>query len=143
MILLSLDKIPDLLKVAETFDIVPRMESIIDFARQHRVLLLRHRESGVNIDINLGMLPFEIEIVKRSQLKTIGELQIRLPSVEDLIIMKAVANRMKDKIDIQNMVQVNPNLDQKRIKKWVTQFATVLEQPELWTDLERILKNKV
>ena len=56
--------------------------------------------------------------------------------------MKAVAHRPKDALDIGNIVSVTPNLDVKRIRRWVKDFADVLEAPELLADLNRILGPK-
>lgn len=136
MILLSVDEIPHFLKVAKQEGIEPRISQAEDFARQNRVLLLRHTSSQTNIDISLGILPFEQEMVERSVVYVIDDaLNIRLPTPEDLIIMKAIAHRPKDLLDIQGLVQNHPNLDWKRIKDWVLQFADVLEKPELWDDI--------
>ena len=49
--------------------------------------------------------------------------------------MKAVAHRPKDLLDIQGIIQSNPDLDRNRVQEWVTQFATLLEMPELWEDI--------
>ena len=59
-------------------------------------------------------------------------MRIHLPTPEDLIIMKAVAHRPKDWLDIQGIIQSHPDLDRRRIREWVTQFAELLEMPELW-----------
>jgi hypothetical protein len=32
-------------------------------------------------------------------------------------------------------IEKHPNLDQARIQDWVTQFADLLETPELWDDI--------
>jgi hypothetical protein len=69
-----------------------------------------------------------------------GALSVRLPTPEDLIIMKAIAHRPKDLLDIQAVVENHPDLDVARIKSWVKQFADVLEMPSLWDDIESILK---
>jgi predicted nucleotidyltransferase len=79
--------------------------------------------------------------VERSQLINIGKISIRLPTVEDLIIMKAVAHRAKDILDIQGVVDANPNLDKQRIKYWLRQFAEALELPEIWLDVEKLLQD--
>ncbi len=42
--------------------------------------------------------------------------------------------------DIEAIIVSHPKLDQKRIKFWVEQFAEVLETPELWTDVARLLR---
>ena len=136
MILLSMDDIPRFLAIAEKEGIIPRIDQAEDFAKRSRVLLLRHERSQTSIDISLGVLPFEEEVIQRSISHTIDDtLTIRLPTPEDLIIMKAIAHRPKDLLDIQGIIQSNPGLDQKRIQGWVNQFAQLLEMPELWEDI--------
>lgn len=135
VILLSVEGLPDLVAAAEQEGLVPRLEEAEDFARRHRVLLLCHRESGVNVDISLGMLPFEVEAVERSTVHQIGELTLRLPTPEDLIVFKAVAHRPKDLLDIQALIETNPNLDRERIERWVGEFARALDMPDLWEDI--------
>lgn len=140
MILLSLDELPNLLLQAKKEGLVPRINNVEEFARRSRVVLLRHAESGIDVDISLGMLPFEVEMVERSQVYQAGALQIRLPSPEDLIVMKAIAHRPKDMLDIEAIIANQPKLDSKRIQFWVEQFAEILETPELWTDVARLLR---
>jgi predicted nucleotidyltransferase len=69
-------------------------------------------------------------------------LQIRLPTPEDLIIMKAIAHRPKDYEDIRTLVIKYQNLDYQRIKRWVKDFAEVLEAPDLWTEIKQILESE-
>jgi len=133
MVLLSVADIPNFLMVAKEEGIEPRIARPEEFARRSRVLLLRHTPSQTDIDISLGVLPFEQEMVRRSVVHKIDEaLTIHLPTPEDLIIMKAVAHRPKDLLDIQGIIQRHPDLDRRRIQSWVTQFADLLEMPELW-----------
>jgi hypothetical protein len=56
--------------------------------------------------------------------------------------MKAVAHRDKDLIDLAGLLEVNPKLDDKRIKRWVRDFAKALEMPELYDDLQRLLAGR-
>jgi len=51
MILLSMDDLPDLIEAATRVGSVPRLTDAEDFARRQRFLLLRHQESGINVDI--------------------------------------------------------------------------------------------
>ena len=143
LILLSTDDLPRLLDFASKEGLFPRLSDIEQFARQNRVVLLRHEDSSINVDISLGLLPFEIETVERSAVHQIGAVRIRLPTPEDLIILKAVAHRPKDLMDIEAVIAVQQNLDQMRIQFWVQQFADLLEMPELWTDVERLLGKSV
>ncbi len=135
VILLSVRELPELIEAAAEEGLSPRVPDAEGFARRHRVLLLHHRESGINVDLSLGILPFEAEAVERSLLYPVGPLQIRLPTPEDLIIFKAVAHRPKDLLDIQEIIRSHPGLDRERIRYWVQEFAHVLEMPELWDDI--------
>jgi len=139
VILLSLEDIPRLLIEAAQLGLTPRIPDPVAFARKTRVLLLRHDASGIDIDLSLGTLPFEIEMIQRSILVEIGTLRLRLPTPEDLIIMKAVAQRPKDLMDIQSVAASNPDLDQKRIQFWVEQFGEALDMPELWSTISKLL----
>ena len=135
MLLLSIKDLPRLMEVAMQEGLVPRITDAQEFARRNRVLLLRHQESGINVDISLGVLPLEVEAVERSRVHQIGPIAIRLPTPEDLIIFKAVAHRPKDLLDIQALIESNPDLDEERIEHWVREFAQLLEMPEMWEDI--------
>jgi hypothetical protein len=56
--------------------------------------------------------------------------------------MKAVAHRPIDLEDIRSILEVNPNVDLKRIRYWVKEFAKTLEMPEIWNDLKKLLPRK-
>ncbi|MCX6039501.1 MAG: nucleotidyl transferase AbiEii/AbiGii toxin family protein [Chloroflexi bacterium] len=139
MFLLSINDIPRFLGAAKEEGIEPRQEDTTEFARKNRVLLLRHVASDINIDISLGILSFEEEVVERSTVKSVASLLVRLPTPEDLIIMKAIAHRLKDLNDIQAIVQKHPDLDFTRIEHWVRSFAEALEEPELWGEIKKII----
>ena len=106
------------------------------------MILLKHEASGIDIDLSLGCLPFEVEALNRGKLFKAEGLTLRLPTPEDLIIMKAVAHRPIDMEDIRSILGANPSLDLKRIKYWVNEFAKVLEMPEILSDLKKLLRSK-
>jgi predicted nucleotidyltransferase len=137
--LLGFEDIPQLLNEAASRGIEPRISDPISFARKSRVLLLRHTKSGIDIDLSLGVLPFEVEMVERSRMVEIGSIQLRLPAPEDLIIMKAIAHRPKDLIDIQSISASTSNLDKERIQYWVEQFGEALDMPGLWMEISKLL----
>jgi hypothetical protein len=141
MLLVSIEDVPRLLRVAREIGFTPRIKAVERFARKNRIVLLRHRATDTDVDISLGALPFEIESVKRSHIARSGNVRVRVPTVEDLIIMKAVAHRPKDLVDIQILVGVNPNLDRERIRNWVQEFAQALVMPELWDDIVPLIEN--
>ena len=112
MFLLSAQDVPKFLEAADREGIVPRIENAVDFAKKNRVLLLRHVITNTNVDISLGIMPFERETVERSSIQEFDDsLQVQLPTPEDLIIMKAIAHRPKDLEDIRTLAVKYTNLD--------------------------------
>lgn len=129
------------LKTGRGFGFEARIADALPFAQKNRVLLLRHSKSGIDIDISFGCLPFEKESVRRKTFHTLGTVTIPLPTPEDLIIMKMVAHRRQDMVDVETILQTYPKLDRKRILKWVKSFSEVLENPDILNDLKKIMKD--
>ncbi|MGE0105147.1 MAG: nucleotidyl transferase AbiEii/AbiGii toxin family protein [Blastocatellales bacterium] len=117
----------------------PRNKDPLDFAQLHRIFLLTHRKTGITVDISLGALPFEEEMINRSVIAEKGELRLKVPTPEDLIIMKIIAGRPKDLMDIDSIMKIHKNLDIKRVRFWAGQFAEVLEMPEILENLEKLI----
>ena len=130
----------EFLKKGRRFGFAARIANPLDFAQQNRVLLLCHDKSRVNVDISFGYLPFEKESMKRKTFQKLKGLQVPLPTPEDLIIMKMVAHRPQDMIDIKTILQTYPALDRARIRKWVKEFSKALENPSLVSDLNKLIK---
>ena len=93
-----------------------RIPDVLKFAQPNRIVLLLHGETGTNIDISMGLLPFEDEMVFRAQQFQIGELILNLPTPKDLIILKAVAHRPKDLLDIKGIIDNHTVMDRERIE---------------------------
>jgi hypothetical protein len=142
LVLLDESRWEQFLRPSAVHGLVPRHPDALAFAREVRMLLLRHDASGVNVDVAMGALPFEEEAVARGTARDVGGVVIPLPTPEDLIIMKAVAHRDKDLIDIQSVLDRNPKVDKRRIRRWVREFANALAKPELLDDLERLLTRR-
>jgi len=131
--------IAHLLTVGASCGFIPRLSDSVALARERRVLLVDHQPSGVGVDVSLGVLPFEKEMVARATHAEIAGVSVPLPSREDLIIMKAVAHRPIDLHDIDGILDAHPDVDAKRIRRWVGEFARLLEMPEILADVEAIL----
>lgn len=119
----------------------PRFADALEFSRRTRVLLMRHR-SGVDVDLSLGVLPFERELIERAQTVDAAGLHIDIATPEDLIIMKALARRPQDIADIAGIIEVQGHLDIERIRRWVREFSAILEMPEILDDLEVLLRRR-
>jgi hypothetical protein len=130
------------LSSANNHGIVPRIEDPLGFARRSRMLLLTHTSSNIDIDIALGGLSFEIEALDRSQTHEMNGFSLRLPTVEDLLIMKAFAHRPKDMEDIKGLLDANPDADLDIVRQWVREFATAMAMPDLLEDFEKIVARR-
>ena len=139
---MDLDEAPTFIDSAEAFGFEARVSDALGFLRKNRVLLLRHRESKIGIDVSFGILPFEREMLERALQVDLGGTVVAVATPEDLIILKAVAHRKRDLIDIDNLLNVHPNVDQNRLRDWIRQFAEALDSPEILTDFERLIEDR-
>jgi hypothetical protein len=87
------DRWPALLDAAPAYGLVARIDAPLEFAARTRVLLMRHEPSGIDVDLIFGGLQFELDAIAAATPHRFGALWIRLPRVEDLMIMKAIAQR--------------------------------------------------
>jgi len=123
----------------------PRLTRDVDalaFARETRVLLVRHGESGIDLDLVFGSLPFEKEAAIRAKWVDLGGVAIPLSSPEDLIVMKAVAHRPRDLEDIAAILAAQPELNVRRVRRWLRAFSGALAMPEILNDLEALLSQR-
>jgi hypothetical protein len=125
--------------IAARYGIVPRIQSPLEFARRSRVLLMRHAESGIDIDVIFGGLLFERTAIENSTIHNIGGLHIRLPRVEDLLIMKAVARRPKDVQDIEGLLAAHPEADIATVRQKISEFATALSMSDMLDDFDELV----
>jgi hypothetical protein len=130
------------LDAAARHGIVPRTERPLEAARRSAMLLLRHGESAIDIDVILGSLRFERGAVEHAQDHNAGGVTIRLPRVEDLLIMKALAHRPQDMQDIEGLLDAHTDVDIDAVRRGVSEFATAAAMPALIDDLERVLERR-
>ena len=84
-----------------------RVDNAKEFALINRVLLLKSK-TGIGIDISLGAIDFEIAVVERATYHNYtGKITLKTCAAEDLVIMKAFANRLKDWADIDSIIRFN------------------------------------
>lgn len=127
---------------AARFGIAPRIDSVLEFARRSRVLLLRHPASGIDLDVIFGGLAFEEAAVANSKIHQVGGVNVRLPRVEDLLVMKAIARRPKDIEDIQGLLTAHPGADIAMVRKWVGEFATAMSMSEILEEFDRLVARR-
>ena len=132
----------DFISQGARYNFFPRIRDSLEFAQKSRIFLLKHKPTHIDADIALAALPFEEESIINAISFEIEGLTLRLPRPEDLIIMKAVASRPQDLIDIDSLIDANPSLKYQRIREVVQEFADALEMPDLIENLDKILAKK-
>lgn len=142
LIQLEEDGWSDFISQGAQYGFFPRIRDPLEFARESRVLLLQHGPTHIDIDVAFAALPFEEKSILNATDVEIKGLTVRLPKPDDLIIMKAVAARPKDLIDIDSLIDANPALQYKRIRAVVREFAEALDMPDIIENLDKILEKK-
>jgi len=115
-----------------------RIASPIDFALRNRILLLQ-TSNNIGIDISLGALPFEENAVARASYFTfLPNIELITCSAEDLIVMKAFADRLQDWADVENIIIKQKQLDWNYINTELPPLAEAKYEPEIVQKLERL-----
>jgi hypothetical protein len=121
----------------EVFD--ARIENPIRFALNNRVVLLRSND-GIGIDIGLAAFSYEEQAFQRSSLFEFDEgIVLRTISAEDLVIMKALAGRDKDWLDVGTIsIRQAQTLDWTLIETTIAALAELFENPHALIRLREI-----
>ena len=116
-----------------------RIPNAEHFALQNRVLLLA-ASNGVGLDISLGGLPFEQEMIERSSFFAFEEgCELRTCSAEDLIVLKAFAAREKDWTDIRMILERQKGkLNTSEILASLHPLCEAKEEPEILIHLSQM-----
>lgn len=114
----------------ETF--APRIPDAREFALSKRVLLL-YSTNRTGIDISLGALPFEEQVIDRaSPFLFAPDVELRTCSAEDLIVMKLFAFRPGDIRDAEGVAIRNRGLlDWHYIEEQLQPLADLKYEPEI------------
>lgn len=117
-----------------------RIKDPEDFAIQYRVLLIK-ASNGKDIDICMGALPFEEEMMNRAILVPLGKIgSIPCCTAEDLFIMKMMAGRPRDIVDAESIIARQPFLDKTHILKNLKSLCEINESKETLERAEFLLK---
>jgi hypothetical protein len=118
------------------YGIVPRISDSLDFARQSRVFLLQHQESSIEVDIICAGLPYEHEIIAQAAPRDVAGHLVPVSRAEDLIIMKAVAQRPRDLGDIEGITDTQASIDWEYVIHMAREFAEALDASAILRTVE-------
>ena len=96
--------------------------ALVEHDDAHRIATVRLRSpSGVTVDLLTASSGIEREIVARAtpvSIEVIGDVYVAQP--EELLAMKVLSidgRRLQDRLDARSLLEVNPNLDLKRVRE--------------------------
>jgi hypothetical protein len=55
------------------------------------------------------------------------------------MIMKAVAHRPRDTLDVQSLLETNPNVDVELVRRWVREFGIATAMSDLIEDFDKAI----
>lgn len=128
---LDSDLLEDFLQLGVRHGFIPRHAGEAAFARRNRVLRLRHEPHGIEVDISLAGTAFEMEMIANSVTSRSAGARFPVARPQDMLVMKAVAGRPRDRADIEGILDRNPDVDLRPVRKWLRQFSAALDDPDL------------
>jgi hypothetical protein len=96
----------------------------VTVSRSDRVAIKRDGQArldwdGSYLDLFFATLDLHQEMARRSRQVSFGPLQIPILSPEDLIVCKAVFDRPKDWVDVEEMVSWGTEIDEAAVLHWI------------------------
>ena len=140
----------DLSSLKNITEIASKLELTIladeDFVNKTRVLPAI--TEGIRVDFIFSTSIYERQAIKRAREAKIDEVEVKIASLEDLIIHKIIAGRPRDIEDVEGILLKNPDsesdldsdLDRRYIVDWLKRFDLALNQ-NFTSTFERIEKD--
>lgn len=110
------------------------------FVEQTRVLPVRDRRNGVEVDVVLGGAGLDALIISRVRKRKLGGVIVPVAAVEDLVALKVLAGREKDRTDVLDMLRIEQNLNVSVVRATLTELEEALDQSDLVPTFEGLLK---
>jgi hypothetical protein len=111
------------------------------FVEATRVLPFVHRRTRIPVDVVLAGPGLEELFFARAEVREIGNVRVPVACAEDLITMKVLAGRPRDREDVVAMLRARGSaLDLDRIRDTLGLLEKALDQADLLPELERAIE---
>ncbi len=116
-----------------------RTSDAAEFARRSRVVLIS-ASNGIPVDLALGAVPFEEEAVRRATpFEFAPGVSLITCSAEDLIVLKAFADRDQDWADVEGIVaRQGSRLDWDYVEAQLQPLSAIKDAPDILVRLARL-----
>jgi predicted nucleotidyltransferase len=92
----DVDRALALLDSARGSPFLPLAGGVEELVRSAFILPLRHRDTGVKVDLALGLTGFELELLHRAPTMAVGGVSLPVATAEDLLLLEIIAERPRD-----------------------------------------------
>ncbi len=83
--------------------------------------------NGVDLDLFLAESPFQLSLMSRRQQHLIDGRQTWIVSPEDLVLLKLIAHRPRDFVDVADVLFAQGKLDETYLHRWAKELGVVAE----------------
>ena len=109
-----------------------------DFVRDTHVLPLIHLATGINADVVIGGPGIEELFHSRAQSADLGGTTVPVASAEDVVAMKILSGRPKDRDDVIAIIAAQGSaLNHNLVRETLGLLETALDRSDLLAELER------
>jgi hypothetical protein len=111
------------------------------FVDATRVLPFVHRRTRIPVDVVLAGPGLEELFFARAEVREIGNVRVPVACAEDLVTMKVLAGRPRDREDVVAILRARGGaLDLDRIRATLVLLEKALDQADLLPELERAIE---
>jgi hypothetical protein len=100
-------------------------------------LRLYLKDKGIDIDIFLVESPYQHELIFRRRRDDVDGQTVWLVSPEDLILLKLVANRPRDILDVGDVLFMQSQLDTAYLRRWAKELGVESQLEAALSDATR------
>jgi hypothetical protein len=119
----------------------PLFEGAEEVVERSFMLPLRHRTTGVKVDVAVGLSGFEQQVIRRAEPMSLAGKTVVVATAEDLLIMKTLAGRPHDDQDARGLISARgPSLDWEYCEKTARDLGEALGQ-DLLLDLQKLRRS--
>lgn len=130
-----IQRLPDVLRLLP--------DDPVEFIRETRVLPMETKE-GFRVDLIFGTLPFEESAIRRARLMSVAGERVRICTPEDLIVLKIVSDRARDREDVAGIIRTQgAGLDRRYLDPLIEGLAADMGRPDLLDFYRRCLSGGV
>ncbi|MFZ5469914.1 MAG: nucleotidyl transferase AbiEii/AbiGii toxin family protein [Myxococcota bacterium] len=116
-------------------------EGVDSFVAQTRVLPLFHARTGLPMDLVLAGPGPEEEFLSRATHVDIGETRVPVVSAEDLVVLKVLSGRDKDRSDIRSVLRrQGKKLDADVVRSRLRTLEQLVDRSDLVPEFEQLVE---